>query len=85
MQLAFIKFCRVLEKICEKEIRTVENDDNIQIVIMATCAFEKEFSLTFLNIMTHHPIHLVELLFTSERVQRRSIYPIQRYMKTLKG
>jgi len=51
---------------------------------MATCVLEKEFPPTFLNIMTHLPVHLVEQLFKCGPVHCRWMYPIERYMKTLK-
>ena len=56
----------------------------MQNVIMATCVLEKEFPPTFLNVMTHLPIHLVEQLFICGPVHCRWMYPIERYMKTLK-
>jgi len=74
---------RVFQKLCEKEIRHAEHDDVLHNVIMATCLLEKEFPTTFLNVMTHLPVHLVQL-FTCGPVHCRWMYPIERYMKTLK-
>ena len=53
-------------------------------MIMATCVMEKEFLPTFLNVMAHLPVHLVEQLFICRPVHCRWMYPIERYMKTLK-
>ena len=53
-------------------------------VVTAMCEFEKEFPTTFLNIMSHLPVHLVEQLFKCSPVHCRWMYPIERYMKTLK-
>lgn len=53
-------------------------------VVMATCVMEKEFPPTFMNVMTHLPVHLVEQLYTCGPVHCRWMYPIERYMKTLK-
>jgi len=51
---------------------------------MATCLLEKEFPTTFLNVMMHLPVHLVQQLFTCGPVHCWWMYPIERYMKTLK-
>lgn len=61
-----------------------DNTNILRDVIMATCIMEKEFPPTFLNIMTHLPIHLVQQLFICGPVHCRWMYPIERYMKTLK-
>lgn len=82
--MAIIKISRVFQKICQKEIREDDKDSMMQNVIMATCVLEKEFPPTFLNIMTHLPVHLVEQLFMCGPVHCRWMYPIERYMKTLK-
>ena len=84
VRLAIIKICRVFQKICEKEIREDDCDNVMQNVIIATCVLEKEFPPTFLNVMTHLPLHLVEQLFICGPVHCRWMYPIERYLKTLK-
>lgn len=82
--MAIIKISRVFQKICQKEIREDDKDSMMQNVIMATCVLEKEFPPTFLNVMTHLPVHLVEQVFICGPVHCRWMYPIERYMKTLK-
>jgi hypothetical protein len=84
VRVAIIKISRVFQRLCEKEIRESDHDELMQNVIMATCLIEKEFPTTFLNIMTHLPVHLVEQLFRCGPVHCRWMYPIERYMKTLK-
>jgi len=81
---AIIQMCRVFQKLCEKEIRHSEQDDMMHNVIMATCGLEKEFPSMFLNVMTHLLVHLVQQLFICGPVHCRWMYPIERYMKTLK-
>ena len=39
---------------------------------------------TFVNVMTHLPVHLVEQLLRCGPVHCRWMYPIEQYMKTLK-
>ena len=46
---------------------------------------EKEFPPTFLNIMAHLLVHLVEQLFICGHVHCMWMYPIERYIKTLKN
>ena len=84
VRLAIIKICRVFQRICEKEVRSDGEEALMRDVIMATCVMEKEFPPTFLNVMAHLPVHLVEQLFICGPVHCRWMYPIERYMKTLK-
>jgi hypothetical protein len=84
VRLAIIKISRVFQRLCEKEIREADKDDVMDDVIMAICLLEKEFPTTFLNIMTHLPVHLVQQLFVCGPVHCKWMYPIERYMKTLK-
>ena len=63
VRVAIIKISRVFQRLCEKEIKESDEDEVMENVIMATCLLEKEFLTTFLNIMTHLPVHLVEQLF----------------------
>ena len=42
-------------------------------------------SLAFLDVMTHLLVHLVEEVDIYESVYIRWIYPMERYLKTLKG
>jgi hypothetical protein len=60
VRVAFIKMCRVFQRICEKEVREDALDALMRDVVMATCVLEKEFPPTFLNVMAHLPVHLVE-------------------------
>ncbi len=69
---------------CEKEIQEDEKEEMMRNVVMATCILEKEFPPTFFNVMTHLPVHLVEQLFVCGPVHCRWMYPIERYLKTLK-
>ena len=84
VQLAIMKMSRVFQKLCAKEVRATDEADLMRDVVMATCVIEKEFPTTFLNIMTHLPVHLVQQLFRCGLVHTRWMYPIECYMKTLK-
>jgi len=84
VRLAIIKISKVFQRLCTKEVRSTNKHDMMQDVIMAMCVLTKEFSITFLNIMTHLPLHLVQQLFTCGLMHYRWMYPIERYMKSLK-
>jgi hypothetical protein len=54
-------------------------------VAMTLVLLEQEFPPLFFDIMTHLLIHLVEELEICDLVHTRWMYPIERYLKTLKG
>lgn len=84
VRAAIIKMCRVFQRICAKDVREDTRECLMRDVVMETCVLEKEFPPTFLNVMTHLPVHLVEQLFICGPIHCRWMYPIERYMKTLK-
>ena len=84
VRVAIIKLSRVFQRLCAKEVKRGDKEGTMLDVVMATCVMEKEFPPTFMNVMTHLPVHLVEQLYTCGPVHCRWMYPIERYMKTLK-
>jgi len=84
VRVAIIKMSRVFQRLCAKEVRREDKERTMVDVVMATCILEKEFPPTFMNVMTHLPVHLVEQLFMCGPVHCRWMYPIERYLKTLK-
>ena len=49
------------------------------------CMLEWVLPPTFFDVMSHLPIHLVQQLDICGPVYTRWMYPMERYMKTLKG
>ena len=49
------------------------------------CMLEKVFPLSFFDVMSHLQIHLVHQLIVCGPVHTRWMYPVERYLKTLKG
>ena len=45
---------------------------------------KKKFPPTFFDVMTHFLVHLVEELDTCGPIHARWMYPMERYLKTLK-
>jgi hypothetical protein len=79
-----MKVSRVFRRLCSKVVCRTWEADMIDDVVIALCMLEKEFPLSFFNIMAHLTIHLVEELFICGPVHTRWMYPMERYMKSLK-
>ena len=72
-------------EICSKEL-TVEALDQIDHQIAETlCRLEQVFPPSFFDVMMHLPIHLAYEAKVAGPVQYRWMYPIERYLRTLKG
>jgi hypothetical protein len=48
------------------------------------CQLEKVFPLTFTDVMSHLMIQIVEELYICGPMHYRCVYPVERYLKTLK-
>jgi hypothetical protein len=75
--MAIIKMSRVFQRLCAKEVNEGDAEGMMLDVVMATCVLEKEFPPTFLNVMTHLPVHFVEQLFRCGPMHCRWMYPIE--------
>ena len=77
MSRVFQRLCsKVVDPRCEQQLK----DD----VVETLCMVEKELLPSFFDIMTHLVVHLVEELFICGPVHTRWMYPMERYMKSLK-
>jgi hypothetical protein len=81
---AVMKVSRVFQRLCSREITIASRDADLNDVAEALCLLEKAFPPTFMDIMSHLMIHLVEELYICGLVHCRWMYPIERYLKTLK-
>jgi hypothetical protein len=79
-----MKVSRVFQRLCARKIKIADQDANMQEATKALCLLEKAFPPTFMDIMSHLMIHLVEELYICGHVHCRWMYLIERYMKTLK-
>jgi hypothetical protein len=70
--------------VCEKLIYTNQKEELMNDAVIALCMLEKEFPQGFFDVMTHLVVHLVEELFLCGPVHCHWMYPMERYMKTLK-
>jgi hypothetical protein len=81
---AEFKISRVFKRLCSREVQTANRERDVEECAIAVCLLEKWFPPTFMNIMSHLSIHLVEELYMYGPVHTRWLYPMERYMKTLK-
>jgi hypothetical protein len=84
-RMVVMRMCKVFRRICTKVYNPVEYE-SLQVDVTENMALlEIEFPPSFFDIMTHLPYHLVQELDLCGPVSTRWMYPIERYMKTLKG
>ena len=80
-----IELSRFFNAICFKELST-EELEKLNISIRETlCRMEMIFPPAFFDIMMHLPVHLAEEAKLGGPVCYRWMYPIERYLRTLKG
>ena len=84
VRMAIVKLCAFLNMISQKEIHPNNllklQDDVVQCLV----SFEMVFPPSFLNIMTHLLIHLVEEIFVLGPVFLHNMFPFERFMAVLK-
>jgi len=71
--------------ICQKVIESTTLDDLENEAIVILCQLEMYFSPSFFGIMVHLIVHLVKEIKICGPVFLRWMYPVERYMKILKG
>lgn len=81
---AIMKVSRVFQKLCSRVVNISEEGELLENASLALCFLEREFPIGFFVIMTHLMPHLVEELFLCGPVHCRWMYPMERYMKSLK-
>jgi hypothetical protein len=83
--MAIMRMCMIFRRICTKVYNPVEFQSLQVDVAKSMALLEMEFPPSFFDIMTHLPYHLVQELDLYGLVSIRWMYPVERYMKTLKG
>jgi hypothetical protein len=82
--MAVMRMCKVFRRICTKVYDPVEFQSLEVDVAESMVLLEMAFPPSFFDIMTHLPYHLVLELDMCGPVTARWMYPVERYMKTLK-
>jgi hypothetical protein len=85
VRTTIIMLSRVFRRICAKTIDPPAIEEMRGEAAIALCMLEKEFPPSFFDIMSHLVVHLVEEVEICGLVHTRWMYPIERYLKTLKG
>ncbi len=83
-RLVIIRMSQVFRRLCAKTIDLGMMNDLKQEATITLCLLEKEFPPLLFNIMTHLMVHLVAKVKLCGLVHTRWMYPMERYMKSLK-
>jgi hypothetical protein len=83
-QMSIIHLCHVFKKLCVKIVDLAIMGELKKEVVICLVLLEQEFPPSFFDIMTHLLIHLVEELELCGLVHLHWMYPIERYLETLK-
>ena len=83
-RLAVMRICKVFRRICNKVYNPYEFEALRVDVARSMALLEMHFPPSFFDIMTHLVYHLVDELDLCGPVSTRWMYPVERYMKTLK-
>jgi Domain of unknown function (DUF4218) len=85
VRLAIGRVSNVWRNICAKVWDPSQYSSLMMDVAFTLCILEIHFPPSFFDVMTHLMIHIVEELDLCGPVNIRWMYPIERYLKTLKG
>jgi len=77
--------CSFFSFICCKVIDLVKLDELEDEIIVILCELEMFFPPSFFDIIVHLVVHLVREVRLCGLVYLRWMYPVERYMKILKG
>jgi hypothetical protein len=83
--LPLIQLSRYFNAICSKELSAEELEQLSTSIPETLCRLEMIFPPAFFDIMIHLPIHLAEEAKLGGPVCYRWMYPIERYLRTLKA
>ena len=75
----------MFERKCSRIVDPVTYESLREDVALVLCLLEKEFPPSFFDLMTHLLVHLVEELQICGPLHSRWMYPMEHYMKSLKG
>jgi hypothetical protein len=84
-RMAVMHMCKIFCRLCTKVYNPTDFESLQMDVVESMALLEMEFPPSFFDIMMHLPYHLVEELDLCGPVSMRWMYPIERYMTTLKG
>ena len=80
-----IDLSRFFSSLCSKELDEKELANMSASIRETLCRLEMIFPPTFFDIMVHLPVHLAEEASLGGPVCYRWMYPVERYLRTVKG
>jgi len=80
-----MRLCAFFYSICSEVIDPLKLDELQAKIVIILCQLEMFFPPSFFDIMVHLLVHLVRQIKFCGPVYLRWMYPIERYMKILKG
>ncbi|XP_028215128.1 uncharacterized protein LOC114397232 [Glycine soja] len=85
VRVAISRLCFIFNAICAKVIDPKQLDALEDEVVVVLCQMEMFFPPSFFDIMVHLVVHLVREIRCCGPTYFRWMYPVERYMKVLKG
>lgn len=85
VRLALTRLCFFFREICSKVIDPQKLPTLQREIVVTLCELEMYFPPSFFDIMVHLTVHLVKETQLCGPAYMRWMYPIERYMKILKG
>jgi len=85
VRLAITRLCFFFNAICSKVLDPVKLDELENEAAIILCQLEMYFPPEFFEIMVHLIVHLVREIKCCGPIYLRWMYPVERYMKILKG
>ena len=79
-----IKLSSFFKTLCSKVLSVDDLEKMENQIVIVLCQLERIFPPSFFDVMMHLPIHLVGEAMIARPVQYRWMYPIERYLQTLK-
>jgi hypothetical protein len=83
--IPLIDISRFFNGICSKELVEADLDKLSSSIKETLCRLEMIFPPAFFDIMMHLPVHIAEEAKLGGPVSYRWMYPVERYLLTLKG
>ncbi|KAG9450357.1 hypothetical protein H6P81_010322 [Aristolochia fimbriata] len=80
-----IEYCNFFKELCSKTVELNRLEALEQKILIILCNFEKIFPPAFFDVMVHLTIHLATEAKVVGLIQYRWMYPIERYLLTLKN
>ncbi|KAL5560900.1 hypothetical protein UlMin_030647, partial [Ulmus minor] len=85
VRMMIVRLCYFFNAICCKLIDPIKIDELQEEVVVTLCLLEKYFPPAFFDVMVHLIVHLPREIKLCGPVWLMWMYPMERYMKILKG